>query len=199
MESSEYFQGSLGTYWHPAIHLPLCQSPSAGCTCQQSAYTSSPTAAAQLSHTSHHITSQHITSHHISASTSQNLSQFKAVWAAKDGAEAWAYGPFCQLCCVWQEAPQEEQEDINWQQQSPKQSELPWRLLKTSVSAQVKWSEYLLGDLQKSILWVFSPHSPVSSSQGLHFPVPACLHAIVFLTCLWKKKRWQKESGCLST
>lgn len=166
--------------WVLADTLPstcLCQSHWAGCTCQQPAHTSSPTAAAQLS----------LVCKHKPKSVQSGIGCKEWCWG-------WAYDPFCQLSYVWQEPPQKQQ-DIIWQQQSLKQSELTWRLLKTNVSAQLKWPEYLLGDLHKRIVWVFSPHSPVSSFYGLHFPVPTCLHAFVFLTCLWKKKSWKKAPG----
>lgn len=176
MESSDYFQGSLDTYWHPAIHLPLCQSHWAGCTCQRPA-------PLQLLHSSAWC-----------AGTSLNLSQFKVAWAAKSGAEVWICGPFCQLCYVWQEAPQEEHQDIEWQQQSPKQSEFTWRILKTSVSAHldVSWESY-----RNTLFGFFYPILLSSLSMVFIFLCQhVCIH-FCFLRAYERKRAERKHQDVL--
>lgn len=151
----------------------LCQSHWAGCTCQQSALTSSPTAAAKLSLVCKHKPQ--------SESVQSGLGCKGWCWG-------WAQGPFCQLCCVWQEPPQEQQH-ISGQQQSPKQSELNWRLRKTNVSAQLKWPEYLLGHLYKRIgfshLILLSP-----LSMALIF---LCQHVCMHLCFLHAHERKRAE------
>lgn len=192
MGSSEYFQGYLGTYLVTACYPPasLPDLLPRLCTGQQPAHTSFPAASC--------CTTQPGTQ--AQSWTGVGSKQHAGLWMIVLRSGHMLISTSCAVYgkrLFWQ-----------WGRISAGKSnlqnsqELIWRLLKTTVSIQVKRSEYSprsLGERHINIVWFltlyfFSPpyldHSPVSSSfHGLHFPMLVCLHVFMFLMCLWKKQR----------